>query len=114
MKKMNGMCGMDCSACPAYVATQNNDDDARAKVAALWSKMFKADIKPSDINCDGCLSGSDRLFAHCRKCEIRLCGIEKKLGFCAECGSYSCARLDGLLAMLPKTARENLESLRNA
>ncbi|MBP7738891.1 MAG: DUF3795 domain-containing protein [Spirochaetes bacterium] len=113
MEKMYGLCGMECSGCPAYLATQQNDDAARARVAAMWSKMFHAEIKPSDINCDGCLSGSGRLFGHCNKCEVRLCGMDKKLGTCAECGSYSCAKLEGLLSFLPKTARENLEALRS-
>ena len=112
MNKMTGMCGMDCSVCPAHIATVNNDDSGRAEVAAMWSKMFNAVINPSDINCDGCMSGSERLFGHCKNCETRLCGIEKKLDSCAECGSYSCGKLDALLAMLPATARENLESLR--
>ncbi len=113
MEKMYGMCGMECSGCPAYLATQKNDDAARATVAALWSKMFHAEIKPSDINCDGCLSGSERLFGHCKNCGIRLCGMDKKLETCAQCESYSCAKLDGLLSILPKTARVNLESMRN-
>lgn len=107
-----GMCGIDCSVCPAYIATMRNDDSERAKVAVMWSEMFKSDIKPSDINCEGCLSGSEKLFGHCRNCQVRLCGLEKKIGNCAECGSYSCAKLDGLLSMLPGNARENLEALR--
>jgi len=109
MKQMFGMCGMECSSCPTYIATIKNDDSERAKVAAMWSKMFKADIKPSDINCDGCLSESGRLFGHCRKCEVRLCGQEKNIATCADCRSYSCAKLEGLLGILPVTARENLE-----
>lgn len=112
MKQIFGMCGMECSSCPTYQATQKNDDNERAKVAEMWSKMFKAEIKPSDINCDGCLSGSGKLFGHCRKCEVRLCGEEKKNDNCAGCGSYSCTKLDGLLSFLPKTARDNLETLR--
>lgn len=112
MEQMYGVCGMMCSNCPAYLATQKNDDNDRAKVAAMWSKMFKAEIKPSDINCDGCLSSSGRLFGHCRKCEVRLCGVDKKNETCAVCGSYSCTKLDGLLSFLPATARDNLEALR--
>ena len=112
MEKMYGMCGMDCSGCPAYLATRDDDDAARAKVASLWSKMFHAEIKPADINCDGCLSGSERQFGHCKQCAVRLCGLDKKVKTCAECGSYSCSKLDGLQSLLPKTARQNLEELR--
>jgi len=112
MDIMTGMCGMDCSACPAYMATVKNDDGERTQVAAMWSKMFNAVIQPSDINCDGCLSGSERLFGHCRECAVRLCGLEKNLNSCAECGSYSCGKLEPLLSKLPPSARENLESMR--
>lgn len=112
MEKMYGMCGMECSTCPTFIATVKNDDTERVKVAAMWSKMFNAEIKPADINCDGCLSGSDRIFGHCKTCTVRLCGTDKKTGTCAGCDSYSCTKLDGLLAVLPGTARANLEVLR--
>ena len=111
MDKMMGMCGMDCSSCPTYIATVKNDDNERAKVAAMWSKMFKTEIKPSDINCDGCLSGSKRIFGHCKTCEVRICGMDKNVRSCAKCPSYSCSKLDEQLARIPKTARENLEKM---
>ncbi len=41
MKDMISYCGIDCSACPTYRATQADDDAKRAKVADFWSKMFK-------------------------------------------------------------------------
>ncbi len=46
VKKIVAKCGLACSECPAYIATQTNDDALRAETAAKWSKMFKADIKP--------------------------------------------------------------------
>ena len=49
-------CGMACNECPAFSATQKNDDDERKKVAEIWSKKYNADIKAEDVNCDGCLS----------------------------------------------------------
>ena len=33
---MIGYCGLDCAQCEAFIATQNNDDALRAKVAAEW------------------------------------------------------------------------------
>ncbi len=35
MKKMIGFCGINCSECPAFLATQNDDDIERKKVAVL-------------------------------------------------------------------------------
>jgi hypothetical protein len=37
MKEMIAFCGLVCSDCPTYIATQTNDDEKRAKVARQWS-----------------------------------------------------------------------------
>jgi hypothetical protein len=110
-KKMIAKCGLVCSECPAYIATQNNDDALRTETAKKWSEMFKSDIKPADINCDGCQSESARLFSYCQTCEIRKCAREKKAATCAACSEYSCAKLDAFLAQVPE-ARKVLEGLR--
>ncbi|HEC96016.1 MAG TPA: DUF3795 domain-containing protein, partial [Euryarchaeota archaeon] len=54
MEKIIGFCGLICSECPAYLATQKDDDNERRKVAETWSKEFNANMKPEDINYDGC------------------------------------------------------------
>ena len=110
-KRIIGACGIVCNTCPAYIATQANDDALRAKTAAEWSAMFKADIKATDINCDGCQSSSPRLFSHCFVCGIRKCALEKKAATCADCAEYSCKQLDEFLAQVPE-ARATLENLR--
>jgi hypothetical protein len=110
-EKMIAKCGIVCSDCPAYIATQKNDDGLRAETAKKWSEMFKSDIKPSDINCDGCQSESPRLFSYCSTCEIRKCAREKKVATCADCPEYSCEKLDKFLAQVPE-ARKVLEDLR--
>jgi len=111
-EKMIAKCGLVCSECPAYIATQKNDDVLRADTARKWSEMFKSDIKPSDINCDGCQSESPRMFSYCSTCEIRICAREKKLATCASCPEYSCKKLDEFLAQVPE-ARATLDGLRN-
>ena len=110
-KKMIAACGITCSACPATIATQKNDDALRAETAGKWSEMFKADIKAADINCDGCSSGSPRLFNYCSVCEIRKCAGEKLVAHCGQCPEYSCKKLDEFLAQVPE-ARQALEELR--
>ncbi len=112
-KKIIGACGIVCSECPAYIATQNDDDALRAKTAEEWSAMFHADIKAENINCDGCPGDGPRLFAHCLECEIRACARKKKLSTCAACPEYSCQKLDAFLAQVPE-ARKTLEELRKA
>ena len=110
-EKIIAKCGLVCSDCPAYIATKNNDDPLREETAKKWSAMFKSDIKPSDINCDGCQSESARLFSYCAVCEIRKCAREKKVTTCAACPEYSCEKLDKFLADVPE-ARKVLEELR--
>ena len=114
MDKMIAFCGLTCTECPAFIATQKDDDIKRNKVAELWSKEFKCEIKPGEINCDGCLEESDRLFSHCKVCEIRKCGQEKEIKNCAYCDDYACEKLTKFfdMALEAKTAlveiRKNL------
>ena len=110
-KKIIAKCGIVCSACPAYIATQKNDDALRAETAKKWSEMFKSDIKAADINCDGCPTESQRLFGYCTTCDIRKCARDKKLATCASCPDYACEKLDKFLAQAPE-ARKVLEELR--
>ena len=47
-------CGLDCEKCEARIATMNNDDALRQKVAKEWSVMNEVEITPEMINCTGC------------------------------------------------------------
>ena len=101
MKDMISFCGINCLECGAYQATINNDEQKRKEVAALWSKQYNANIKPEDIYCEGCSSGSDILFNHCNVCEIRKCGIEKGVINCAHCDEYVCKKLENFFKIVP-------------
>ena len=111
MDKMIAFCGINCSSCPAFIATQKDDDDERRKVAELWSKAYDANLKPEDINCNGCISKSEPFFSHCQVCEIRKCGQERNLKNCAFCEDYACEKLNRLLEMVPE-AKNMLEGIR--
>jgi hypothetical protein len=113
MEKITAYCGLTCSKCPALLATQQDDDDERAKVAQMWSEQFKVDIKPEDINCNGCLSTTEPLFSHCQVCEIRQCGQKRHLANCAYCEDYACEKLVKFLEMVPE-AKSTLEEIRQA
>ncbi len=110
-EKMIAYCGITCTECPAYIATQKNDDQLRAETAKKWSELFKASIKPEDINCDGCLADSERLFSQVSVCEIRKCAKSKNLKSCAYCAEYPCAKLTELFAFVPE-AKATLEEIR--
>ena len=111
MVRMISYCGLICTECPAYLATVNDDDAERERVAEMWSKEFGGDFKVSDINCDGCLSRGTRVFSHCNECEIRKCGMERGVENCAHCGDYACEKLSGFLSNVPM-AKETLEKER--
>ncbi|MFA4916897.1 MAG: DUF3795 domain-containing protein [Syntrophales bacterium] len=110
MKDMIAFCGMACHECPTLLATQADDDEKRAKVAKLLSKQFKMELKIEDINCDGCQQNSGRLLGHCLKCQIRKCGMGKKVLNCAYCSDYSCKKLDMFFNMMPD-AKNRLDVL---
>ena len=112
MEKMISFCGIVCSECPGFLATQKDDDEEKRKVAELWSKQYNTEIKPEDVNCDGCLSESGRLIGHCKVCEIRKCGQDKMLKNCAYCDEYACEKLNKFFEMAPE-AKTNLEDIRN-
>jgi len=112
MQSIIAYCGLNCDECGAYLATVANDDAKRKEVAEQWSKEFHADIKAADINCEGCLSVGENIFSHCKVCEIRLCGIERKVANCACCDDFVCAKLEKFFQMAP-FLHEKLNQIRN-
>jgi hypothetical protein len=107
---MMAFCGLGCHECGAFLATQENDDHKRAEVAQEWSKLFKVEIKPEDINCDGCQSDGGRLFNYCKVCEIRKCGKEKGLKNCGYCSEYPCPKLNFIFSNAPD-AKNRLDEI---
>ena len=54
MNKYIAYCGLDCETCEARIATVNDDNEMREKVAKLWSELNGVEISPEMINCVGC------------------------------------------------------------
>jgi len=112
MSEMIGFCGLICTYCPTYIATQNNDQKEREKVAEEWSRLFKSEIKPQDINCDSCVSDSGKTFTYCSICLIRKCGKEKGVINCAYCNDYPCNILTEWFTRVPES-KVTLERVHN-
>ncbi|ACV63811.1 conserved hypothetical protein [Desulfofarcimen acetoxidans DSM 771] len=93
MSGMIAYCGLICSDCPAYLATQNDDDVAREKTAGMYAEKYGFNLKPGEINCDGCLPVGGRLLGFCRACEIRHCCSKKGLKNCVLCDEKQCEKL---------------------
>ncbi len=111
MTTLIAACGLDCSICEAYVATQANDQAALERIAAKWRVDFKAPgITAENILCDGCMAGG-RTIGHCAECGIRLCALERGVENCSACPDYGCDQLSGFLQNVPQ-AKANLEALR--
>ncbi|MFX0096811.1 MAG: DUF3795 domain-containing protein [Candidatus Hodarchaeota archaeon] len=96
---MVAMCGLTCTECPGFIATQKNDYEAKKKLAEAWSSESEV-LKPEDINCDGCVVVGKRQISFCSTCDVRNCGIGKDLKNCAYCDEYPCEKLDRLWGFL--------------
>ena len=96
MDRMIAYCGIVCTECPAFKATQADDRVALEQVAAQWREEFNSPAITADsIVCDGCL-GADgaRLSSYCSVCQIRTCGVEQGIVNCAYCSDYACEKLE--------------------
>ena len=120
MERITAYCGLACSQCDAYVATQSGDRAALERVAAKWREQFNSpEITADGIVCDGCLTtvGGGRVAYYCTLCAIRACAIEKGLANCAHCADYVhqdvlCEKLEGFLAHSPE-AKATLDGIRS-
>ena len=108
---MTAYCGLNCSTCDAYLATREDSDKKREETAQKWSKMYRAEINPGQINCHGCKSDGPRFF-HCTMCEIRACCLSKGVDHCAACADYVCETLSRFIKLAPEAGMA-LERLRS-
>ena len=114
MERMMGICGEVCTTCPIHTATQQDDDQERKRVAEMWSSDDYP-LQKDDINCDGCSTDSGRHFKWCFECEVRLCGLERRVITCAHCEDYGCETLAKHWEHPPTAqARANLEEIRKS
>jgi hypothetical protein len=110
MKRMTAYCGLECTQCPSFIATQNDDDEARARTADDYRRTYGFDLKPEEINCDGCLATGGRLIFYCQSCQIRRCCSAKGLADCAHCEERPCEHLTTLHQFSP-AAKASFERL---
>jgi hypothetical protein len=76
-----GFCGDECSACPRYLATLDDDEGELRRVARLWHELgFRGRVvTTAEIRCDGCRP--DRECAH----GIAACAKARSVEHCGQC-----------------------------
>ncbi|OHB83957.1 MAG: hypothetical protein A2Z38_08220 [Planctomycetes bacterium RBG_19FT_COMBO_48_8] len=74
---MIAFCCLECEKCEVYIATQNNDDELRAKVAKQWN------MDAGKLYCDGCKSDRTPF-----NCDAKKCAVQKNLPTCAHCDDF--------------------------
>ena len=109
MEENLAYCGINCSECPAYIATQKGDMKDLEKVAKEWSSESLT-FAPEELCCDGCIN-DERIFQWCSKCPIRSCCREKGFQNCAYCDDYFCDNLKMTFEKTP-SAKERLDNIR--
>ena len=82
-----GACGDDCSLCPRYKATLNNDRSELERVRELWVLFGwrKPDASLEELKCTGC-----RTSKKCAYQELRSCAFNKGHDNCGLCRDYPC------------------------
>lgn len=103
MNKYTACCGLDCESCEARLATVNNDDALRRRVAALWSELNGVEITAEMINCSGCRIDGVKTPYCDHLCPIRACAREKALETCGACPELrSCEKLGAITRNNPE------------
>lgn len=97
-------CGLDCSKCDAYQATQAGDPEVLEQVAAGWREQFDPSLTAEAIRCDGCLATDGPLCSYCAECPIRACGIDRGVQNCAQCPDYGCEIIQNFFTHAPEMA----------
>ncbi len=111
MKRMVAYCGLVCTDCDGYIATQKGDRKALEELARKAKTDFGVDTTADGCMCDGCLPTGGRKIGYCSMCEIRACAVAKKVENCAHCADYACEKLATFLTMATK-ARPVLDAIR--
>jgi len=113
-ERLLAFCGIDCTECPAYIATQQDDQEQLKKTAEGWSSP-ESKIAPEDIICDGCLPDEKRLASFTSECQVRRCAIERGIENCGLCDDYPCESLEKVWDFIKTPeAKERLDEVKRS
>ena len=103
-------CGLDCETCEARLATVNDDNELRSKVAREWSELNSVEITPEMINCSGCRIDGVKTPYCDSLCPIRQCAREKQMETCGGCLEMKSCEKVGAIIGNNSDARGRLEN----
>lgn len=86
-------CGLLCNECPVFIATAENNEELKEKLAKDYSNENCQFLK-EDMNCYGCFSEKTGNSKMCVNCNIRNCADSKKVKNCSYCYEYPCSHID--------------------
>lgn len=110
-------CGLICSHCDAWRATQMNDPEKLEMVAAKWRELNQTDeIKAEYLPCDGCMTKGGRKNLFCSgMCEIRKCIIKRGIQICSDCPDFEgCRTFSDFISHGPAGQAEAMRRLQAA
>ncbi|MFC2078010.1 DUF3795 domain-containing protein [Candidatus Bipolaricaulota bacterium] len=93
--RMMGYCGLICTDCEAFTATQAEDMVTLSRMAKEASEQLGVEMTMADAMCDGCQAKTGRQIGYCHECAIRLCAVQKHIENCAHCDDYACEKIEG-------------------
>ena len=101
-------CGLDCERCEARLATVENDDSLRQRLAKEWSELNGVEITPEMLHCDGCRIDGVKT-PYCESlCPIRQCAMGRGAETCGDCGELDRCEKLGLIGKNNPSALQNL------
>ena len=109
MTELISMCGINCANCPAYLATLKGDISEKERIAKEWS-CDEYSFTPEEITCYGCVSEGKTLMKFCYSCDIRNCGMKKRISNCAYCEDFPCEMMTKIYERNPE-AKQNLNKI---
>lgn len=110
-------CGIACAGCPVHWATVEANPGKKARLRATIARVAAEEhglqMEAGEVpDCDGCTTGTGRLFSTCAHCGIRACAQSRGFENCAHCGDYACGRLLEVFKVEP-AAKERLDVIRS-
>jgi hypothetical protein len=108
MKDNYVYCGFNCSKCPIYLSTLENDNNNFIKTLINCNMKFNPD-NINNYKCLGCNSNK-YINEYCRHCYIKSCCIKKEIENCGFCDKYPC---EYIIKYLSDDSKKYLDTIHN-